>query len=125
MSSTLVVQTSFLGDAVLTTPLLAQLANRGPVDVVTTPASAALLAHHPAVRAVIVYDKRGADRGLLGLWRLARRLRAKGYDLALLAQGSWRSAALALLAGIPNRMGFTTSAGRLLYTKPDHPQRWP
>ena len=32
MSSSLVIQTSFLGDTVLTTPLLAQLANRGPVD---------------------------------------------------------------------------------------------
>ena len=117
MSSSLVIQTSFIGDAVLTTPLLAQLANRGPVDVVTTPASAELLAHHPAVRSVIAYDKRGEDRGLLGLWQLARRLRANRYDLALLAQGSWRSAALALLAGIPSRIGFSTSAGRLLYTK--------
>ena len=117
MSSSLVVQTSFLGDTVLSTPLLAQLANRGPVDVVTTPAAAALLANHPAVRTLIVYDKRGADRGLLGLWRLARRLKAAGYDVAFLAQGSWRSAALALLAGVPNRIGFSTSAGRLLYTK--------
>jgi heptosyltransferase-2 len=116
-SSSLVIQTSFLGDTVLTTPLLAQLANRGPVDVVTTPAAAVLLANHPAVRTVIPYDKRGADRGIVGLWRLARRLRAAGYDIAFLAQGSWRSAALALLAGIPNRVGFTTSAGRLLYTK--------
>lgn len=117
MSSSLVIQTSFLGDTVLTTPLLAQLANRGPVDVVTTPASAALLADHPAVRAVIPYDKRGADRGLGGLWRMASRLRPEGYEVAFLAQGSWRSAALALLAGIPSRVGFTTSAGRLLYTK--------
>ena len=117
MSSTLVIQTSFLGDTVLTTPLLAQLANRGPVDVVTTPASAALLANHPAVRTVIPYDKRGADRGVRGVLRLARRLRRTGYDLALLAQGSWRSAALALLARIPERVGFNTSAGRALYTK--------
>jgi heptosyltransferase-2 len=117
VSTSLVVQTSFLGDTVLTTPLLAQLANRGPVDVVTTPAAAALLANHPAVRTLIAYDKRGADRGLLGLWRLARRLREARYDIALLAQGSWRSAALVLLAGIPNRIGFSTSAGRLLYTK--------
>ena len=117
MSSSLVIQTSFLGDTVLTTPLLVQLANRGPVDVVTTPASAGLLANHPAVRTVIPYDKRGEDRGLLGLWRLARRLRANQYDVALLAQGSWRSAALAFLAGIPSRLGFATSAGRLLYSK--------
>lgn len=117
MSTSLVIQTSFLGDVVLTTPLLAQLANRGPVDVVTTPAAAPLLANHPAIRAVVLYDKRGADRGLLGLWRLARRLRASRYDVAFLAQGSWRSAALALLAGIPSRLGFATSAGRLLYSK--------
>lgn len=117
MSTSLVIQTSFLGDVVLTTPLLAQLANRGPVDVVTTPAAAPLLANHPAIRAVVPYDKRGADRGLLGLWRLARRLRASHYDVAFLAQGSWRSAALALLAGVPSRLGFATSAGRLLYSK--------
>ena len=73
MSSSLVIQTSFLGDTVLTTPLLVQLANRGPVDIVTTPAAAGLLKNHPAVRTVIAYDKRGADAGLLGLWQLARR----------------------------------------------------
>jgi heptosyltransferase-2 len=116
VSSTLVIQTSFLGDTVLTTPLLSQLANRGPVDVVTTPASAALLANHPAVRTVIPYDKRGSERGIRGVLRLARRLRRTGYDLALLAQGSWRSAALAFLARIPARVGFSTSAGKLLYT---------
>jgi len=116
VSSTLVIQTSFLGDTVLTTPLLAQLANRGPVDVVTTPASAALLANHPAVRTIIPYDKRGSERGVRGVLRLARRLRRARYDLALLAQGSWRSAALAFLARIPERVGFDTSAGKLLYT---------
>jgi heptosyltransferase-2 len=117
MPSSLVIQTSFLGDTVLTTPLLAQLARRGEVDVVTTPASAALLANHPAVRTIVVYDKRGAHRGLAGFLSLARRLRDMKYDVALLAQGSWRSAALALAAGIPSRVGFDTSAGRWFYTK--------
>lgn len=117
MTSSLVIQTSFLGDMVLTTPLLAEVAKRGSVDVVSTPAAAGLLANHPAVRRVIVYDKRGGDRGAGGVWRLARALARSGYDAAYLAQGSMRSAALARLAGIPVRVGFATSSGRALYTQ--------
>lgn len=114
--SSLVVQTSFLGDTVLTTPLLAELARRGPVDVVTTPASAGLLRNHPHVRSVIPYDKRGADRGVFGFLRMTTRLRRFAYDAAYMAQGSMRSAALALAAGVHRRVGFATSAGRRLYT---------
>jgi heptosyltransferase-2 len=102
-----VIQTAFLGDVVLTTPLLEALARRhGPVDVVTTPAAAPLVATHPAVRRVIAYDKRRADRGPRGLVRLARTLRAAGYGIAYLPHRSLRSAVLALLAGIPRRVGF-------------------
>ena len=117
MTSSLVIQTSFLGDTVLTTPLLTQLAHRGPVDVVTTPASASILANHPSVRRVIAYDKRGGDRGIHGFLSLAKRLRREQYDVVFLAQGSWRSSALAWFARIPSRVGFTTSAGRFLYNK--------
>src|SRR5216117_2681900 len=98
MSASLVIQTSFLGDTVLTTPLIAELAKRGPVDVLTTPASAALLANNPGIRSVIPYDKRGADRGVLGFLRMAARLRRFHYDAAYMAQGSMRSAALAIAA---------------------------
>lgn len=113
--SSLVIQTSFLGDTVLTTPLIAELAKRGPVDVVTTPASANLLQNHPAIRSLIPYDKRGRDRGILGFLRLARRLRRFGYDTAYLAQGSMRSGALAWAAGAEKRVGFATHAGRRFY----------
>lgn len=115
MTSSLVIQTSFLGDTVLTTPLIAELARRGPVDVVTTPASAALLRNHPFVRSVLPYDKRGLDRGMFGFMRMAMRLRRLGYETAYMAQGSVRSAALALAAGVQRRVGFATSAGRRFY----------
>ena len=116
MTASVVIQTSFLGDTILTTPLLAQLAHRGPVDVVTTPAAASVLKGHPAVRQVIVYDKRDAHAGLFGVTTMAVRLRKARYDSAFLAQGSLRSAALAFLARIPDRIGFATSAGSWLYT---------
>lgn len=116
MNSSLIIQTSFLGDTVLTTPLIAELARRGPVDVVTTPASATLLSNNPNVRSVIPFDKRGLDGGVFGFVKMARRLRGFGYHSAYLAQGSMRSAALALAAGVSRRVGFAGHAGRVLYT---------
>jgi heptosyltransferase-2 len=105
--TSLVIQTAFLGDVVLTTPLLAALAARhGPVDVVTTPAAAPLLETHAAVRRVIPYDKKGRDRGLGGLLTLARALRAERYDWAYLPHRSLRTALVAWLARIPRRVGF-------------------
>lgn len=116
-SPTLVIQTAFLGDVVLTTPLLSALAVRhGPVDVVTTPIAAPLLETHPAVRQVIPYDKRGADRGWGGLRSLARRLGGAAYERAYLPHRSLRTAVLALSARIPSRIGFS-GAWSFLYTE--------
>lgn len=117
VASTLVIQTAFLGDVVLTTPLLAALADRGgPVDVVTTPAAAPLVETHPAVRRVFPYDKRKADRGWRGLRALAARLAAERYGTAYLPHRSLRTAALALLARIPSRIGFR-GGWSFLYTE--------
>jgi heptosyltransferase-2 len=116
VTDSLVVQTSFLGDMVLTTPLFAFLARSGSVDVVCTPAAAALVANNPSIREVIPYDKRGTERGARGFASLASRLRERKYNAAYLAQGSIRSGALATMAGIGDRVGFATSAGRLFYT---------
>jgi heptosyltransferase-2 len=113
----LVFQTSFLGDTVLTTPLVAHLAGRGTVDVVTIPASAPLLANDPDIGELLVYDKRGHDRGIGGMMRLAAELRRRRYDAALLAQGSVRSGAITWLARIPVRIGFASSAGRRFYNR--------
>jgi heptosyltransferase-2 len=115
--STVVIQTAFLGDVVLTTPLLVALAARhGPVDVVTTPAAATLLETHPAVRRVIRHDKRGTARGARGIVALADELRAAGYRRAYLPHRSWRSGLAALLARIPERIGFADAPARWSYT---------
>src|SRR3989442_8348520 len=114
---TLVIQTAFLGDVVLTTPLLSALAaDHGPVDVVTTPIAGPLLETHPAVRRVIPYDKRGSDRGWAGIRILARQLKAEQYQRAYLPHRSLRTAAVALLARIPSRIGFS-GGWSFLYTE--------
>ena len=126
--ASLVIQTSVFRDMTLTTPLIAELAARGPVDVVATPASAPLLSNNPSIRTLIPYDKRGDAIGLFGLWRAARSLadgdvredddRASGrIATAYLADGSMRSAMLAVLAGIEDRVGFSTAPNHPLCTR--------
>lgn len=117
-SDTLVVQTAFLGDVVLTTGLLAALAERhGPVDVLVRPTAAALVATHPAVASALEFDKRGGDRGWGGFRRTVRRLSNRHYRRVYLPHGSLRSAGLAWMARIPVRVGFADAAGAWLYTR--------
>src|SRR5438105_14437784 len=81
----------------------------------TTPAAAPLIETHPAVRRVIPYDKKGRDRGLKGLLRLTRTLRAERYDWAYLPHRSLRTALLVRLARIPRPGGFDDGSP-LVYT---------
>lgn len=115
----LVIQTAFIGDAVLTLPLIQIIRKKYPaskVDIVVTPRSKDLFANHPDIREAIAFDKRGKDRGLSGLLRLVKHLQARSYDLALVPHRSLRSAVLAFLVGAPQRIGFNRSTGRFLMT---------
>jgi heptosyltransferase-2 len=121
--SSLVIQTSFIGDVILTTPLIALLSERGAVDVVTTPVGATVLRNHPGIRHLLVYDKRRTHSGVRGFVEFARETRRSVQQTsshtptnAYLAQGSMRSAALAMALGCKRRVGFSTSGGRALYT---------
>jgi heptosyltransferase-2 len=126
VSGSLVIQTSFLGDVILTTPLIAELAKRGPVDVLVTPQGATVLANNPAIRTTMRYDKRGTYGSALGLWQTVKSIRTRRpYDTAYLAQGSFRSGLLAVLTGAKERIGFASSTGHVLYSKqvPYRPDR--
>lgn len=117
---TLIVDTSFLGDVLCAEPLVraaARLHPGEPVDFLTSPGAAPLLHGHPSLRSTLVYDKRKADAGLLGLLRAARRLRQAGYARAWSTHRSWRTALLLRLARIPERVGFAGASGGFLYTR--------
>jgi lipopolysaccharide heptosyltransferase II len=118
VGGSLVIQTSFLGDVILTTPLIAELARRGPVDVLATPGGATALANNPDIRSVIPYDKRNTYGSAQGLWQTLKQIRSRRpYEAAYLAQGSFRSGLIAMMTGAKERIGFASSTGRLLYTR--------
>jgi heptosyltransferase II len=114
----LVLQTGFLGDTVLTLPLLSEIKRRFPSARVTffcSPQGKKLAATYDAIDEIIVDDKKGAHRGLSGLRRQARLLRERGFTLALTPHKSLRSALILYLARIPCRVGFRQSKGCFLF----------
>lgn len=116
----LIIQTAFLGDVILTLPLVQvtkDFFGDATIDIVVTPKAAEICQNHPAIRKIIRYDKRGEDRGVPGFRRMAKQLRNEKYDLVIVPHRSMRSALLAFLSNIPFRIGFTRSAGRFLFSK--------
>ncbi len=119
VSRILVVQTAFIGDVILTLPLIQALQRSIPgaiIDCVAVPRAADVLRGHPAIHSVLVYDKRGADKGIRGFARMVSAVRASRYDVALVPHRSLRSALLVRCARIPLRIGFDRSAGSMFWT---------
>jgi len=116
----LIIQTAFLGDVVLSTPLIKAVKKNYPnskIFFLLIPQTKELLQNNPNLDGIIVYDKKDKERRVSSFIALARRIRACGFELALIPHRSFRSALLAYLAGIPQRVGFDKSSGAFLFTK--------
>ncbi len=115
----LVMQSAFLGDSLLTLPLLRRLKELLPgatVTVLTLAKTAGIFRGTPWADSVLIDDKRGVHGGLTGPWAIARELRTHGFDLVVIPHRSFRSALIAKLSGIARRIGFDSSAGSFLLT---------
>lgn len=114
----LVLQTSFLGDMVLTLPLIAEIRRRFPVkklSLMCTPLGKELLQDHPAIDEIIVDDKKRQHRGWRGVQNQAAALRQRQFTIALTPHKSARTAYLLYKAKIPQRIGFHQSQGWFLF----------
>jgi heptosyltransferase-2 len=122
----LVFNPSFIGDAILTTPLantLTKLPGKPEVYLCVRPEAAALFENLPSNGIpinIIVFDKRGADKGLRGILRFAAKLKKMGFAAVYSPHRSLRSSVVLALAAIPTRVGFSTCSGRFLYTRLVH-----
>jgi len=116
----LIIQTAFMGDVILTLPLIDCLKEKPDVesvDYLTRPDGYNVLETNPNIDNIIVYDKRGKDKGIANILRIVKKLRKKKYDAVYIPHRSYRSAVIALLAGIRKRIGFDKSTASFLYTK--------
>lgn len=108
---------NWIGDAVMNTPALGAIRESYPdaeIVVVANPLVSPLFLSHPYCDRVIVYDKKGADRGISGFLRFVFRLRSERFDAAILFQKAIEAALMTFLAGIRVRIGYLTDYRGLL-----------
>jgi heptosyltransferase II len=108
-----------VGDAVMALPALQALRGRYPrahIAILARPWVADIYRREPFADEVIPYLAAKGWRDLGGKWRLARELRARKFDAAILLQNAFEAAALVAAAGIPVRIGYNRDGRGLLLT---------
>jgi heptosyltransferase-2 len=116
----LIIHTAFIGDIVLSTPLVKKLKEVYPwsdITYVTTPAGASILRNNPNISEIIEYDKRGKHKGLKGIYQLGKRLKYENFNLVITPHRYLRSSVLSWLTGSPVRKGYKNAAASFLYTE--------
>lgn len=120
MKKILIFHTAFIGDIVLSTPLIKNIKKLYPnseITYVTTPAGRVVLSNNPYLKEVIAYDKRGKNKGFKGMLNLAKQLRNKKFDITYIPHRYLRSSLICFLAKIPSRIGYDISEGKLFLNK--------
>ena len=113
----LIVRTDRIGDVILSTPVIRALRAAHPqayLGMMVRPEHRDLVEGNPDLNAVILYDKRGPEKGLLGSLRFAYRLREHRFDTALILHSTNRVILAAWLAGIRRRAGYARRMSWLL-----------
>ncbi|ALW85341.1 heptosyltransferase [Hymenobacter sedentarius] len=116
--ATLLIQTAFIGDVILMTALLEHLHHTEPatpVDVLVRRGNEGLLAGHPHVRQVLIWDKK--HRKYAALWQLLRQIRATGYGRVVTLQRFASTGFLTAFSRAPERVGFAKNPLSRFFTR--------
>ncbi len=115
----LIIQTAFLGDTILTEPIVETIKENDPeafLSVLIIPANRDVFTLNSKVDSIITYDKHGSDNGIMGLSRIIKSVRAFKFDVVISPHLSFRSSLISLLSGSPMRIGFHEADISFVYT---------
>lgn len=116
----LVIQTSFLGDTILTLPLIKSIKKSFPDAVVfclTIPQNSDVFSGNKDISGIITYDKHGKENGVSGFIRKLKEIKQEHFDVLISAHRSMRTSLLVLFSHIPLRIGFSDSAMPFVYNR--------
>ncbi|MDA3885288.1 MAG: lipopolysaccharide heptosyltransferase II [Candidatus Delongbacteria bacterium] len=106
----LVIQTAFLGDAILTTPMLKGLKDIFPdskIDILCLPQTKLVFENNPNIDDLIIFDKRNKTKKFISFIKSIINIRKNEYDLGISIQSSFTSSLLMNLGNIKTKHGFS------------------
>jgi len=119
----LVTRADRLGDLVLSTPVFEALGRSFPeahIACLTFLENRQIVEGNPFLSEVILYDKKGTEKGWLGNLVFARRLAKRRFDVVIHLHPTNRMHLVSWLAGIPERIGYRKkNSWALTHTLPD------
>lgn len=107
MKRILIIQTAFIGDVILATPLIEKLADlypNGKIDFLLRKGSEELLSDHPKLNKVFVWDKR--KNKYPNLLKIILSVRKNEYDLVVNAHRFTTSGLITWLSNAKMKVGF-------------------
>jgi heptosyltransferase-2 len=114
----LVIQTAFIGDVILATPLIRGVIEahpRGQVDVLVRKGNESLLKGFPGISHVLTWDKKNSkNRQLLNLLST---IRLSGYDTVVNLQRFGATGLLTAFSGARERIGFDKNPWSFLFSR--------
>ncbi len=128
MERILVIQTAFIGDAILTLPMIQELKKKfadSVIDVVCIPSTSEIFSSSPSADNVIVLDKKGKHKSLFSLWNFIKELRKNNYTKIFSPHRSFRISFIVMNLNVKETYGFSNSSFRHVYKnlieyKPSH-----
>lgn len=117
MKRILLVRPDRLGDVLLSTPAIEALRKALPdayLVALVAPHAREIVDLNPYLNRIFIFEKKGRHKGLLGMTRLVRELKAYRFDAAVVLHGTCRVHLALALAGIPERVGYNRKWGFLL-----------
>lgn len=117
MDKVLIIQTAFLGDVILATPLIENIHQEFPhaqIDFLVKKGNESLLNGHPILTKVYLFDKAQKRKSLS---TLLSQIRKERYDLVLNLHRFSSSGLLTILSGAKETRGFSKNPFSFLYSK--------
>lgn len=118
MDKILIVQTAFIGDVVLATPLIEKLQEFYPkarIDFLVRKGNEGLLKNHPKLNQVYIWNKK--SNKLTNLIKLIFLIRKKDYDCVINVQRFFASGLLTALSKAKIKIGFRKNPFSFAFTK--------